>query len=121
MIMEIMEVIPYVHDMQAQVGFYRDMLGLAVSYPKPLEDYHNETWVTLNSGAGTLALHSGGQRCLEKDTPMVVFRMADIQMARQALVERGVSIGEIFSAAPGVQVCHFADSEGNPLALDIHH
>jgi catechol 2,3-dioxygenase-like lactoylglutathione lyase family enzyme len=88
MIMEIMEVIPYVHDMQAQVGFYRDMLGLAVSYPKPLEDYHNETWVTLNSGAGTLALHSGGQRCLEKDTPMVVFRMADIQMARQALVER---------------------------------
>jgi predicted enzyme related to lactoylglutathione lyase len=121
MITEIMEVILYVQDMQAQVRFYRDMLGLAVSYPQALDSYQDQTWVTFASGACTLALHGGGQRRQGKDTPMVVFRVADIQSARQTLVAQGVTVGEIFTAAPGVQVCHFQDPEGNPLALEIHH
>lgn len=121
MIIEIMEVILYVQDMQAQVTFYRDTLDLAVSYPQGLDHYHDQNWVTFASGACTLALHGGGQRRQGEDTPMLVFRVADIQSARQALVARGVAMGKIFTAAPGVQVCHFQDPEGNPLALEIHH
>jgi predicted enzyme related to lactoylglutathione lyase len=116
-----MEVILYVQDMHAQVRFYRDTLGLAVSYPQGRDDYHDQSWVTFSSGACTLALHGGGQRRQGEDTPMVVFRVADIQSARQTLVAQGVMVGEIFTAAPGVQVCHFHDPEGNPVALEIHH
>ena len=120
MITEIMEVILYVQDMQEQVRFYRDTLGLAVAYPQGLDDYEKQSWVTFASGTCTLALHSGGQRRQGPDTPMIVFRVADIQAARQTLAARGVPMGEIFTAAPGVQVCHFKDPEGNPLALEIH-
>ena len=54
------EVIVYVEDMDAQVRFYRDILGLSISYPKGLIDYSNQMWVTFETGACELALHGGG-------------------------------------------------------------
>ncbi|MDB4637269.1 VOC family protein [Planctomycetaceae bacterium] len=33
------ELIIYVSDMQAQVEFYRDILGLKITYPAELNDY----------------------------------------------------------------------------------
>jgi hypothetical protein len=44
--------------MDAQVAFYRDKLGLTVSYPDGLNDYTGEYWVTFATGACTLALES---------------------------------------------------------------
>ena len=39
-----MEIILYVEDMNAQVSFYRDTLGLPVTYPAGLEDYGDQVW-----------------------------------------------------------------------------
>jgi predicted enzyme related to lactoylglutathione lyase len=116
----LIEVILYVEDMQKQMSFYRDTLELPVLYPAGLANYANEMWVLLDTGSCKLALHGGGQKRLGQDRPMLVFGIEDIHAARATLVERGVELQEIFSAAPGVWVCHGVDPEGNPIALEMH-
>lgn len=117
---ELMEVILYVQDMNAQVAFYRDKLGLRVSYPEGVTDFSREMWVTLDTGMCTLALHGGGKRRLGEDAPKIVFRVADIEAARAELLKRGVSLGETRPAAPGVRVCDGVDPEGNKLSIESH-
>jgi len=114
----LIEVILYVRDMARQVAFYRDTIGLEITYPAGLADYGFENWVTFASGGCSLALHSGGQERLGADTPMLVFGVDDIHSACQELQARGVQIGEVFSAAPGVWVAHAFDPEGNPIAIE---
>jgi len=89
---ELMEVILYVQDVQAQVTFYRSKLGLAVTSPAGVTDFAHQFWVTLGTGACTLVLHGGGQRRLGADAPKIVFRVTDIEAARRELVERGVAL-----------------------------
>ncbi|WP_298984056.1 CBS domain-containing protein [Caldilinea sp.] len=114
----LLEVILYVQDMGAMVHFYRDQLGLEVLEPTDTEDYSAESWVVFDAGAVRLALHSGGERRLGEDTPMIVFAVMDIEAARRALIARGVEVGAPFEAAPGVLVCHARDPEGRPIALE---
>lgn len=112
------EVILYVQDMGTMVHFYRDQLGLRVLEPTDVGDYSAESWVVFDAGAVKLALHSGGERRLGEDAPMIVFAVVDIEAARRALIARGVEVGAPFEAAPGVLVCHARDPEGHPIALE---
>jgi catechol 2,3-dioxygenase-like lactoylglutathione lyase family enzyme len=114
----LMEVILHVQDMQRQVEFYRDRLGLAVREPAGLADYAHVYWVEFETGACTLVLHGGGQRRFGPDAPRFVFRVGDLETARAALVERGVELGPARSPAPGVHVCDGADPEGNHYSLE---
>lgn len=120
MIRGIIEVIIYVRDMSAQVDFYRNALGLAISYPQNLADYSKAMWVTFDSGDCVLALHGGSQGRIGKDSPKVVFGVDNIQSVRKILLERGVQLGEVRSAAPGVWVCDGQDPEGNPFSIESH-
>jgi predicted enzyme related to lactoylglutathione lyase len=115
---ELMEVILYVQDMDAQVSFYRDLLGVEVREPLDQDDWIGVPWVELETGSCTLALHAGGQRRLGADAPKVVFRVSDVPAARRQLVQRGVPIGEIRSPAPGVQVADGVDPEGNRFSIE---
>ena len=115
---ELMEVILYVQDMGAQVSFYRDTLGLRVREPQGESDWTGVHWVELNTGSCTLALHAGGQRRLGNDAPKIVFRVSDVPAVRQELVQRGVSMGEVRSPAPGVQVSDAVDPEGNKFSIE---
>lgn len=114
----LMEVILFVQDMARQVAFYRDVLGLKVTYPAGLEDYTGQSWVTFDTGACTLALHDGGRGRIGEDAPKIVFRVEDIHAARAELLARGVSLGEVRAAAPGVWVCDGVDPEGNRFSLE---
>jgi predicted enzyme related to lactoylglutathione lyase len=114
----LIEIILYAQDMTRQVGFYRDMLGLDDTYPAGLADYSAEHWVTFNTGGCTLCLHSGGQGDSGKTAPKFVFRVDEIFDARQLLIERGVSVGEVRTAAPGVLVADARDPEGNAFSLE---
>ena len=58
----LIEVILYVQDMDAQVSFYRDLFGLRVMEPQNVRGFAGVYWVTLDTGACTLALHTGGER-----------------------------------------------------------
>ena len=115
---ELMEVILYVRDMGAQVSFYRDRLGLKVKEPQGVQDFTDVYWVEFDTGACTLVLHGGGEARLGADAPKVVFRVADIEAARSALVEKGVSLGKVRSPAPGVWVCDGTDPEGNKFSIE---
>jgi predicted enzyme related to lactoylglutathione lyase len=115
---EVMEVILYAQDMQAQVEFYRDKLGLQVKAPKSVQDFRDVYWVELDTGACTLVLHGGGQRVLGKDAPKFVFRVTDVEAARTELVKRGVSLSEVRSPAPDVFVCDAVDPEGNKFSIE---
>ena len=118
MIKGIIEVIIYVQDMSAQVDFYRNTLGLAISYPQNQADYSKEMWVTFEPSDCVLALHGGGQGRIGKDSPKIVFGVDDIKSTRKALIGRGVQLGEVRSAAPGVWVCDGLDPEGNAFSIE---
>jgi catechol 2,3-dioxygenase-like lactoylglutathione lyase family enzyme len=117
---ELMEVIIYAQDMNRLVAFYGNILGFEVTYPKGLDDYGAQPWVTLSTGACVLALHGGGAGRIGPDAPKIVFRVDDIEAAHQALTEKGVPLGEIRVAAPGVMVIDGADPEGNKLSFESH-
>ncbi|HJW91163.1 MAG TPA: hypothetical protein VJ436_11030, partial [Anaerolineales bacterium] len=70
--------------------------------------------------ACTLALHGGGRRQMGEDAPKIVFRVENIETVRQTLLERGVQLGQVRQAAPGVQVCDGLDPEGNKFSIESH-
>jgi catechol 2,3-dioxygenase-like lactoylglutathione lyase family enzyme len=116
----LMEVILYVQDMDTQVSFYRDVLGLEIIEPKGVADFTEIFWVELDTGCCKLALHVGGQRRLGDDAPKIVFRVADVPAARKELLARDVPMGEVRSPAPGVAVCDGVDPEGNRFSVESH-
>jgi hypothetical protein len=106
--------------MDSQVSFYRDTLELPLSFPADLDDYSDQMWVTFDTGACLLALHGGGQGRFGADAPKFVFEVPDVKGARDALVECGVLMGEVRTAAPGVLVCDGEDPEGNKFSIESH-
>ena len=116
----LIEVILYVQDMGSQVAFYRDVMGLAVLYPTGISEYDGEMWVTFSTGTCTLALHGGGRGRLGADAPKIVFGVPDVESARAQLLSKGVEMGEVRSAAPGVFVCDGVDPEGNTFSIESH-
>ena len=112
------EVVLYVEDMNAEVAFYRDKLGLEVLSPKGRGEYSGEMWVTLSAGECALALHGGGHRRFGEDAPCVVFRVSSVPSAREALRRRGVVTSAIRSASPGILACDGKDPEGNKFSLE---
>ncbi len=105
----LMQTILYVQEMDRSVHFYKKVLGLTVTYPADLETYADQAWVAFETGGCSLCLHAGGTGRLGADAPSITFRVADIDFSRTALVERGVVMGEIFEAAPGIQICRGTD------------
>jgi predicted enzyme related to lactoylglutathione lyase len=116
MTMEICQIILFVKDMQAQVAFYRDKMGLKVKFPAR-EDFSKEHWVELDSGPCTLALHAGGQGRIGEDAPKITFRVKDIHAARAELVKRGVKLSEVRKVGPGIEIAGGTDPEGNSFSL----
>jgi len=115
---DLMEIIIYVEDMNRQVSFYHEQLGFKVITPQESEDYGKEFWVELDTGSCSLALHAGGKGRFGEDAPKFVFRVQDILASRQELLNQGIEMGEIRSAAPGVWVCDGADPEGNKFSIE---
>lgn len=115
------EVIMHVKDMNTQVSFYRDKVGLKLTYPADRTDFTNENWVTFATGSCIFALHSGGRiRTGETPSHRIVFRVKDIHATRSELVGRGLTLSEVRSPAPNVWVVDGRDPEGNVFALESH-
>lgn len=112
------EIILYVQDMQSQVSFYRDTLGLDISYPAGLDNYADQYWVVFNTGQCSLALHGGGEQRFGEDAPKFVFKVDDIAQTREGLLAKKVSVSEIHSPAPGTQVADCKDPEGNVFSIE---
>jgi catechol 2,3-dioxygenase-like lactoylglutathione lyase family enzyme len=111
------EVIVYCRDMQAQVAFYREQLGLSITWPTGLADYSDEHWVSFATAGATLALHSGGE-APQGTPPRFGFRVGNLAHCKEELTSRGVACGEIRQAAPGILVLDCRDPEGNGFFLE---
>jgi catechol 2,3-dioxygenase-like lactoylglutathione lyase family enzyme len=111
------EVILYVRDMDAQVQFYRDTLGLSIQWPTGLDSYTGEHWVAFDAGGVTLALHSGGESPTGTP-PRFGFGVDNIEAVREQLLQHGVACSDVRSPAPGVQVVDCKDPEGNGFFIE---
>ena len=111
------EVILYVADMDRSVRFYKDVLGVTPIAPQ-CDDYSDEFWVVLNTGACKLCLHGGGKQDRGADAPKIVFHVDDIHASREALLTKGLSADPIFSPAEGILVCNSTDPDGNRFSLE---
>lgn len=112
------ELILYVSDMETQVNFYRDTLGLALTYPTDVDSYAEEFWVTFQTGTCTLALHGGGEKDFGKDAPKFVFHSERLEETRNYFRENKIPVSEIQSPAPGVEVFDARDPEGNIFSVE---
>ena len=106
------QIIVYVRDMSLQVKFYRDTLGLKIKYPVQ-DDYSEVDWVAFDTGECTFALHSGSKGRIGEDAPKFTFEVEDVNLVRDALLTKGVKMGELTSAFPGSNVCAGRDKENN--------
>ncbi len=113
----LIEVILYVENMAESAAFYRDRLGLRISYPV-CESYADEYWVVFDTGACKLCLHGGGEGQRTSDKPKIVFHVDDIHKARGELIARGVELSEVRSPGSGIHVCDGFDSSGNPFSIE---
>ncbi len=86
----LLEVILYVQDMQKMVHFYRDILGFPLRDLAGEADFSQHFWVEFETGACTIALHGGSEGRVGQDAPRIVFRVADVETARKALVEKAL-------------------------------
>lgn len=110
------EVILYVQNMKREVWFYRDVLGLSIRYPQGLSDYAEEMWGEFETGDCTLALHGGAQ-----DQPQtlheIVFLVSDVAEARQAIIDAGITIGEVRPLEDGAPIAEGIDPAGHRFAI----
>lgn len=120
MIAQLSQIILYVHNMESQVAFYKDLLGLPIEHPIDSQSFKNEDWVVFSTGDCKLALHSGGGKPSEQTASRVCFEVDNIQSSRELLSLKGIRVEEIYSPIPGVEVLNAVDPEGNLFALQTH-
>ena len=110
------EIILYVRNMNAEVRFYRDVLGLPLRYPKGLEDYSSQIWVEFSIAEGTLALH-GGAEVTPKDDHEIVFRVEDVSRARKMIIQAGIEMNPIRPLEDGAPIAEGRDPDGHRFAI----
>jgi catechol 2,3-dioxygenase-like lactoylglutathione lyase family enzyme len=111
-----MQTILFVKNMDVEVRFYRDILGLKITYPKGLEDYSKEMWVEFTLGKGSLALHGGADSKPDVNHE-VVFWVENIQQAFEIIRFAGVQINEIRPLEGGAPIAEGRDPEGHRFAI----
>jgi catechol 2,3-dioxygenase-like lactoylglutathione lyase family enzyme len=103
-----------VQDLARSVAFYRDKLGLAVTGEVPGE------FAFLNAGSVTLGLSVPSTRNSADGpgTTEVVFSVADVTAAHEALRSRGVQFTHEPRQATGpMWVANFNDPDGHRLSV----
>jgi len=111
-----LQIILFVQDMNREVRFYRDVLGLPLVYPRGLEDYANEMWVEFDLGETTLAIHGGAE-----DTPdtlhELVFYVENVASAREMIIAAGTQMDEIRELEDGSPTAEGRDPAGHRFSV----
>jgi predicted enzyme related to lactoylglutathione lyase len=110
--------IVYVKDIDKQINFYRDHLGLEVKSFKSIEGRNDKQWVEFATGECTLVLHGNLETQHGNDRPKLAFHVDDFETAYKTLTERGVKLSAIRSPSPGLKIAEGLDPEGNPFTID---
>ncbi|MDP9297078.1 MAG: VOC family protein [Actinomycetota bacterium] len=100
----------WVHDMDAAVAFYRDVVGLT------LRRRDGDEWAEFDAPPIRLALHGTGDAVPASGT--VVFRVVDLDGARWSLERAGAEFEEHVGEVEGfARFATFRDPDGNPIQI----
>lgn len=111
-----MQIILYVQNMNSEVRFYRDVLGLQIRYPQNLEDFSTEMWVEFELGDGSLALH-GGAQVSPDDLHEIVFKVENVAHARQMIINAGIAMDEVRPLEDGSPIATGRDPDGHRFSI----
>lgn len=117
MIQGLTKTILYVQDMNKQVDFYHNVLGLEIDSPANVDDFNNQIWVEFATGQCSLVLHASGDKKLGQDRPKLAFSVDDIEALHRTLTARGLQLSEISDRLHNVKVADGFDPEGNPFSI----
>ena len=120
MTVELSEVILNVQDMNAEVNFYQQVLGLKVIEPQGAKDFREFYTVKLEANGCLLVLDSSRQNEEDEEREILqklVFRVSNIEATRKELLARGCLLEEVQSPLQGVWVCDGIDPEGNTFSI----
>ncbi|MBW4597033.1 MAG: VOC family protein [Brasilonema angustatum HA4187-MV1] len=109
----------YVTDIDKQIDFYQNKLGLTIKCRQSIEGRIDKQWVEFITGECTLVLHGNMHKQIGTDKPtLLAFHVDDIDVAYKELTERGVKLSAIRSPSPGLKIAEGVDPEGNPFSID---
>jgi predicted enzyme related to lactoylglutathione lyase len=109
-----------VSDVDEALAFYTDRLGFVLDVDvQPVEGMRVVQLTPPGSACSILIGHGMGEASsmapgTQKALHLVV---ADIERARQELLDSGVEVAEVVDVGGGVRYAWFADPDGNSLAL----
>ncbi len=89
-----MQIILFVQNMNSEVRFYRDVLGLPLRYPQGLDDFASEMWVEFEMGDTLLALHGGAEEKPD-DLHQIVFTVDNVAQSREMIINAGIEMGSM--------------------------
>jgi lactoylglutathione lyase len=102
--MQLQYLITFVADMDAEVAFYRDTLGLTVRFQSP-------EWTEFETGSTTLALHSSSP-VHPPGTTQLGFGVSDMAELAERLQRSGLKFTREPHPEHGVLLAEFADAAG---------
>lgn len=99
-----------IDQMDRSVAFYRDVLGMTVTYESP-------HWTALDLGGASIGLHP---RFSAPDGPrgggwILGYAVSDLKALHDKLVAAGAKIVNAFHDVPGGVLIQFEDPDGNAL------
>jgi catechol 2,3-dioxygenase-like lactoylglutathione lyase family enzyme len=117
-----LEVVPIpVSDVDAAKAFYTEQVGFGLDHDTRPNETMRVVQMTPPGSACSVVIGEGlplGEPGSVKGVQLVV---ADIDAVRDALLERGVAVGEIQQlgpeGAPGSRFCFFGDPDGNQWSV----
>ncbi len=110
------QIILYVKNMESSLEFYRNGLGLELTYPN--DGSFNEHWMTLGAAGTSIALHGGSDGDIGKHAPGLSFVVTDLDAVLNELRTKGLSFSDPINPHPGVVFSTGIDPDGHAITLN---
>ncbi len=114
---DLYQVILTAWDVKKMAEFYRDVVGLKITYPEKADDLENENWVAFDAGSTTLAIHGGGD-IRGSGSVLLSIKVDDIDITYWDLHKRGVDIQRPREVWAGTRAAKARDPEGNTISFE---
>jgi catechol 2,3-dioxygenase-like lactoylglutathione lyase family enzyme len=103
-----------VSDVERAVRFYRDTLGLALTFRA------GDEWAQLSGAGMTIGLHPRRGTVTAKAAGQDIslgFEVDHLNEAMDSLRGKGVEFAPEIQDSPGIRIAYFSDPDGTPLYL----
>lgn len=114
---DLYQVILLAWDVQRMAEFYRDVVGLKVTYPAPDAKLEDQNWVEFDAGSAKLAIHGGGD-IRGSGSVLLSIKVDDLDFTYWDLKKRGVDIQKPREVWEGTRAAKARDPEGNTISFE---